>query len=284
MAFSFLKLRQSAQNSIADLPSLHAAARHVAAQILHGAHGQKKAGGSETFWQFREYNEIDRPQDIDWRQSAKAEHVFVRQKELHTPQSYYIWAKNDAGMDFQSRDALHSKCEAAQILSLALAMIFQRGDERVGFLGQGRTGNSDAAIERIGNALLEPSASPLPDGSIPSKSALILCSDFLESIEDIDTAFAALSAKSKQGFVVQILDPAEINLPFDGRAVFEDAKHMDHKIDNVASIRDAYQKRINHHISLIEKLCESYGWTHILHVTDRALSDTLLEIWDGAQR
>jgi len=283
MVLPFLKLRQHAQDSMSDLPALKHAASQVAAQILHGNHGQRKAGGTEKFWQFREYNEVDRPQDIDWRQSAKGEHVFVREKELQTPQSVYFWAKNDAGMDYQSAAALHSKAEAAQVLSLALAMMFQRGDERLGVLGHGRTGHSDGAIERIGNALLEPSTA-LPEGIVPSKSAVVLCSDFLEPLADIEAAFAPLSSKARQGIVVHILDPAERDLPFDGRTVFEDMSDQDHRIDNVASIRAAYQDKINAHIADVARLCEGYGWSHYVHVSDRTYAETLFEIWEGAQR
>ena len=284
MPLSFLKLRQHAHDSIADYPALKLAAQQVAAQILHGSHGQKKAGGSETFWQFREYNEIDRPQDIDWRQSAKEEHVFVREKELHTPQSVYLWSKNDAAMDFQSKGALYSKAQAAQILGLAMAMVFQRSDERVGVLGAGRAGHSDAAIERVGTALLEPSSSALPDASIPSRSGVVLCSDFLDDVDAIDNAFAPLSAKTRQGIVIQVLDRAELDLPYDGRPVFEDAQMTDHKVDNVESIRETYQKRVRGHIAAVGKLCEGAGWMHALHVTDRPLSETMLGIWEGMQQ
>jgi len=107
MVLPFLKVRHTAQGIASDLPALKQSAHDIASQILHGSHGQRKQGGYENFWQFREYNEIDRPQDIDWRQSAKNEHVFIREKELQTPQSVYFWTKCSAGMRFQSAQALH---------------------------------------------------------------------------------------------------------------------------------------------------------------------------------
>ena len=284
MVFPLSLLRQDAQDAISDLPALKDAAAQVAAHILHGAHEQKKAGGSENFWQFREYSEADRPQDIDWRQSGKTEHIYVREKELQTPQSIYFWAKRSAGMDFQSSGALHSKLEAAQILSLALAMLFKRGEERFGVLGQSRVGNSEDALDRVGRFLLETDGEFLPEGNVPSKSTLILSGDFLEAPQDIEAAFAPLSGKHARGIVLQILDPAERDLPFDGNVVFEDMGDAHHKVDNVASIRQQYQQKMNTHIGAIEAVCAANGWTHLLHVTDTPLEATLTRIWEGEQR
>ncbi len=284
MVFPLSLLRQNAQDAIADLPALKDAAAQVAAHISHGAHGQKKAGGSEKFWQFREYSEADRPQDIDWRQSGKTEHIYVREKELETPQSIYFWANRSGSMNLMSAKALHSKLEAAQILSLALAMLFKRGEERVGVLGQRRVGNSEDAVDRIGRDLLENVEPFLPEGNIPSKSTVVLCGDFLSTIEEIEHSFLPYSGRNSRGIVVQILDVAERDLPFDGNVVFEDTADSSHKIDNVASIRNAYKKRMAAHIADIEKLCSSYGWTHILHVTDTPIEETLTRIWEGEQR
>lgn len=284
MVFPLSLLRQHAQDSIGDLPALRDAAAKVAAHILHGAHGQKKAGGSEKFWQFREYSEADRPQDIDWRQSGKSEHIYVREKELQTPQSIYFWANSSASMDFQSDTALHSKIEAAQILSLALAMLFQRGEERIGVFGQNRVGNSEDTLDRVGRTLLAQDGTSLPEGNVPSKSTVILCSDFLETPDVIAAALAPIAGKNARGAILQTLDPAELNLPFDGHAVFEDTGHTNHRIDNVASIRSAYQDKMAAHLEAVEALCTSYGFSYVLHVTDRPLEETLTRVWEGEQQ
>ena len=284
MVFPLSLLRQHAQDSIADLPALKDAATKAAAHILHGVHGQKKAGGSETFWQFREYTDSDRPQDIDWRQSGKTEHIYVREKELQTPQSIYFWANLSASMDFQSDTALHSKLEASQILSLALAMLFRRGEERIGVLGQNRVGNSEDALDRIGRALLSTDDNSLPDGKTPSNSSAILCSDFLDDPNEIEAAFTSLAGKNVRGIIIQILDPAELKLPYDGHHIFHDTSRADHKIDNVASIRDAYQDKIAAHLKAVEALTHAYGFSYTLHVGDQPLEETLTRIWEGEQR
>lgn len=301
-------LRQSAEDAITDLPSLRNAAEKVAANILQGGHAQHKAGGHEKFWQYREYQQSDRPQDIDWRQSAKTDHIYVREKERQNPQTAFIWCNRGKSMRFKSTHAKRSKLEAAQILSLAMALVFERADEQIGFLGGGRAGRSELALSKIGQTLLEPSEETLPDGKATSHSQLVLCGDFLtpikafpqkreslpylstdphlrgdaeEALEDYLKRFASQGSK---GVILQVLDPAEITLPYSGHVVFEGLDEAQHKIDNVASIRGEYQMRMERHIRAIKKLCADFGWIYALHKTDKPLDITLMKVWEELGR
>ena len=284
MLHSLINLRRNAHDALSDLPALKLKAEKVAAHILHGGHGQRKAGGHEKFWQYREYQNSDRPQDIDWRQSAKTDHVYVREKEQQNPQSFYFWAQNDESMRFQSNIASYSKCEAAQILSLALAILLTNSDERVGMVGQ-RVSIGDQALDKIGISLLNDDTGALPEGHIPAKSNVFLCGDFLSPIEDIELQLNAFFKPGVRGHLIQILDPAECDLPYDGHVIFENAHAQDsYKIENVADIRKDYKKRIEQHLQDIGAVCNRLGLKHIVHITDQSLESTLIKIWEAYQR
>ncbi len=283
MSWSAFKLRQSAEYALLDVPALHAAAEKIAANLLQGNHAQRKSGGHEKFWQYREYQTGDRPQDIDWRQSAKTDHIYVREKELQTPQTTCFWCNRSQSMAFQSQDALMPKQQAAQILSLALALLLERGDEQVGFLGESRAGRSEVALEKLAQSLLAQSQDDLPHGKALSNSQIILCGDFLSGLDAVHESFNRFAARHLQGVLIQVLDPAEINLPYSGHVVFEGLDHAQHKIDNVTSIRDAYQTRIAAHLSGIETLCADFGWHYYLHRTDMPLEVTLMRIWEDME-
>ena len=151
-----LKTRQKAEESAADLPGLMARAEKAVSSLLHGEHNQRKPGSGVQFWQFRDYAPQDRPQEIDWRQSARTDNVFIRQKERETPQTALFWCSSSPGMDFHSNAAPDTKKQAGQILTLALSILITRAGDRIGVYGSNKTGRSDAALERIGNALFEP--------------------------------------------------------------------------------------------------------------------------------
>ncbi len=241
-------------------------------------------GAGEKFWQFREYTSQDRPQDIDWRQSAKTDRVFIRQKERQLPQTALFWTCNAQSMDFTSDHAMPTKKEAAQVLTLALAILMTHTGERVGMLGTAQTGRSENSLENVSTLLTNAEN----EESLPShgpmwaqkNSELLLLGDFLNTPQEIETSFKSLVPLSGGGIVIHILDPAEIELPFDGRAIFEDAAQtISENVQNVPSIREAYKQRIEQHRDAIQSICKSCGWNYILHRTDQAYEQTLLQVW-----
>lgn len=283
---STLRLQHSAEKAAANLPDLMLKAEKAVASVLQGEHAQKRAGHGEKFWQFRDYVPGDRPQDIDWRQSAKADRVFIRQKERQTTQSAIFWCSRSPGMNFSSAKKYPAKAEAAKILTLALALLMTRAGEQIGLFGAGKTGRTDASLHRMGEALCAPDHDnrELPDAdaySLPRHCSLIQIGDFLTTPDDINTAFKKLSAHTANGLVIQILDPAEMELPYSGRYIFEDpAAKASERVNHVDSIRDKYKQRIHDHIEAVRTVCRNRHWEHHLHTTDLDINDTLLKIWE----
>src|ERR1700740_2865140 len=63
------------------LPNLIVAAKEVAASVMHGVHGRRRAGVGETFWQFRPFVWGESTTRIDWCRSARDDHRDVRERE-----------------------------------------------------------------------------------------------------------------------------------------------------------------------------------------------------------
>jgi len=83
--------RARAEAVASRLPALQVAAERVAMTVLQGVHGRRRVGQGEAFWQFRRYAPGDALVRIDWRQSAKRSHVFVRETEWEAAQSAWLW-------------------------------------------------------------------------------------------------------------------------------------------------------------------------------------------------
>lgn len=283
---NFLNLRPEAEKAAAQIPDIKQLAVQSAYHMLHGANPQRKAGAGEAFWQFREYEPGDAPRDIDWRQSGKTERVFIRQSEQHTAQTCLFWSKRNADMDFQSPAAPYSKAVAASVLSLALALLHSRGGEMVGFAGKGRPGHSEKTLQSFEHMLLETDEAALPASmNIPKNAAFYAVSDFLEPAEQIAETFSPLSGRTKNAWLVQVLDPAEIELPYSGRVLFENMRGSHDKllVNNAVDIRAEYKQRIQEHMLAIRALCAKWGWRYAMHPTDRAFSHTLRTIWLGGK-
>jgi len=288
------KLRSQAEESSASLPALMLRSQKIAESVLHGEHARRKPGTGENFWQFREYQPTDRPQDIDWRQSAKGDDVYIKQKEWLVTRKILFWCAGGKSMNFGSNpeNPFYTKQENAQIMCLALALLLQRSFEQIGAYGQGHAGRGERAMERLGQYLLErgrasAEEAALPDiysSALPRHAIFIGVGDFLSPIEEIEARFEILGQQTKNALIIQTLDPAEIDLGFSGRVRFKGMDGEEEIVSNVANIRDNYTQRITDHIRCVEELCLRYNWHYQLHRTDDDASDTLKAIWESIER
>ncbi len=282
---ALLQKRHQAEQAAASLPGLMAQAERAAASILSGAHTQRKAGTGEKFWQYREYDPADRPQDIDWRQSAKGDRLFVREKEWQTTQTALIWCQTDENMDYHADKALPTKKDTAIVIALALGILLARAGERIAAL-ESRTypGRSELSLQTLGEDILSATTESLPSAvyrKIPRGSNLLLVGDFLAPLPVIAHRLDELSVMADSGMLVQVLDPAELSLPYDGRVMFEQTGSAgeQHLIDNVESIRTAYRERLDAHIKALKEECRRRRWHWLLHRTDRPVAETLFDAW-----
>ncbi len=248
------------------------AAERLAASVSLGVHGRRRAGMGESFWQFRRYQNEDAAR-IDWRQSAKSQHLYVREREWEAAQTIWFWRDGGAGMDFASGGT--TKSARAELLLLALASLLVRGGERVGYLNGGtRAAASRLALVRIAQALGNTAmrAQILPPPTPLSRGAnLVWLGDFLEP-GAIDT-MQGLARAGITGHLVRIVDPAEEDFPYSGRARFESAsggRPHEALFGRAEKVRDAYRTRFAAHGEELAAAATRLGWSCITHRTDQA--------------
>ena len=152
--------QHQAEALAATLPSLQVAAERVADTVAQGVHGRRRVGQGETFWQYRRYEPSDPPNRIDWRRSARSDHVFVRETEWEAAQSVWLWRDGSASMHYRSGRDLPTKLENAELITMAVMALLVRAGERIGLLG-------DPEPPATGRAALN----RLCTGSAPSSAA-----------------------------------------------------------------------------------------------------------------
>jgi uncharacterized protein (DUF58 family) len=251
------------------------AADRLAASVSLGVHGRRRAGIGENFWQFRRYQNEDAAR-IDWRQSAKSQHLYVREREWESAQTVWLWRDGGAGMDFSSGEM--TKRERAELLLLGLASLLVRGGERVGFLGGGeRPAASRLALIRIAHSLLDSkkrSEVMPPSTAITRGATMVWLGDFLE--ESAIETMRGLARAGISGHLVRIVDPAEEDFPYHGRARFESVRGSGRNIQEGAlfgraeSVGDAYRARFRAHGEALSDAAMRLGWTCTTHRTDHA--------------
>lgn len=282
---SMLREQGEAQSVAALMPQLVIEASRIASTVIHGVHGRRRAGPGETFWQFRNYDQTDAATLIDWRRSASSDHVFVREREWEAAHTVWLWPDLSPSMAFQSDLSATTKRSRAIVLTLAMAELLVKAGERVGILGAMRpTGNRNAA-ERLAETLVQNAdsdglASGLPPEITPGRfSGLLLVSDFLEPIERLEERLGTLASNGVAGHMVQVLDPAEEVLPYEGRAEFVGmSNEIRWTAERTETLREAYLAKLSEHRDRLNAIARHAGWSFTVHHTDRAPSEPLLAL------
>lgn len=278
------RVQQRAETLAASLPPLLAAAERVAATVVQGVHGRRRVGLGETFWQFRPYEPGDRPQLIDWRQTAKSDRVFVRDLEWEAAQSVWLWRDGSGSMSWRSVEARDSKQQRAELLLLALAALLLRGGERIAALGSGAVpGGGRPALLRMALSLereMAKTANLPPQEILPRYGRLVLFSDFLAPLEEIAGLVRQHASRGIRGHLIQILDPAELSFPYAGRLLFEGLEgEGSWLISRSESVRGAYLKRLERQRLGLAELARRFSWTYSMHRTDRSPEGALLQLY-----
>lgn len=277
-----MSLGPAAEQLAGAYPPLLLAARRVAATLMQGLHGRRRAGPGEDFWQFRNYMQGDSTSRIDWRKSARAGHVLIREREWAAAGTLWIWTASGPGMDWKSKLGPVTKSDRADLIALALAILAADAGERAGLLGAPiPPGHSRRTLSRIAETLegkREAEAFP-PVTELPRHSTLLLVGDFLSPIAELRERFSMLAARAAQGHVVEIADPAEETLPWSGRVDFQDVAGKAHRtFGNAETLRGAYAERLALHRARLKDLTRRLGWSHTIHRTDENPARLMLSL------
>ena len=273
-----------AEEAAAPFPPLLVQAERVATVVAQGVHGRRRTGVGDSFWQYRRYQPGDPAQDIDWRQSARAQSAYVRENEWEAAQNVYFWIDRSPSMGWHSHPDLPTKAERAAVVALALASLLVDGGERVALLGTGaRPAGGRAALQRLAAALtgdVGHGRSGLPRlEPLRRHSRLVLVGDFLDPPADIAPAVRAFSTRGHPGHLVAVRDPAEEDLPFRGRTRFEGLEGEGGVLLGRAdSVDDAYRLAVRADREALADICRRNGWSLTLHRTDRSAGPTLLAL------
>ncbi|HMD62356.1 MAG TPA: DUF58 domain-containing protein [Stellaceae bacterium] len=282
-------VRDRAEQAASVLPPLLVAADRVAVTVAQGVHGRRRVGQGETFWQFRQYEQGDAAARIDWRESAKSQRLYVRETEWEAAQSVWLWRDASASMNYSSADHFSgaewpTKRDRAELLLVALTSLLVRGGERLTLLGSGIAPmNGRIALSRVVELIgRDPSESDsLPAFEpLPRAGQLVLIGDFLSPLDAVNTAITHFAAAGLKGHMLQITDPAEEDLPFDGRIRFEGVEEREEVlIPRVESIRDDYFARFRRHREGLAAIAGAVGWSLGFHRTDRPPHLALLALF-----
>lgn len=280
-------LRKDAEALAAGFPDLLAHARQLAATVSLGNHGRRRAGPGDEFWQYRVAVAGDHMRDIDWRRSARSDQQFVRQMEWQNLQAVHLWIDQAASMDYASSGQLETKAARARALGLATAILLAKAGESFALIddpepprhGHGQI--TKMAVRLAGQAAPQDYGLP-PAKHMAQGNRALFISDFLGEWGALVDALSRAADQNVEGCLLQILDPAEEDFPFDGRTIFQSMQGgLQFETRRARALRDDYLARLAERKAQLAELASRTGWQYSCHHTSEPAQTALMWIYNA---
>ncbi len=276
-------LRRDAEATVAALPPLLVAASRLAASVVAGVHGRRRAGPGESFWQYRAAVQGDPSSTIDWRRSARSRVLLVRETEWEAAETVWVWSDDAQSMGFRSDAARESKQRRAALLALAVAILLTRSGERVGMLGEGAlaAGSGARQLSLMANQLDRPTdrldyGTP-PDPPRGRGGHVVFLSDFLGEFDTIESRLRAAVGNGIQGYMVQIVDPYEEAFPYGGRITFESmGGSVRYRTEAADALVGDYVQSLARLRNRLRDFSRRMNWHFTVHRTDQPALSPLI--------
>ena len=251
---------------------LELGSQQIVEGFMAGQHRSPYHGFSVEFAQHREYTAGDDPRHLDWKIYAKASRYYIKQYEVETNFVAHILHDASESMLYGSPKAVFSKLEYANYLTAALSylVVSQTDSVGVGIFNEGlqtfiEPKQSRAHIRRICHELELVKPSKKTDtGDIMHQFAdrvgrrglIIIVSDLLDKPERILDGLNHLRYARHEVLVFHLMDPYELDFPFDGQVKFEGLEGYDPILCQPRMLRNEYLAALNKHILAVKTACE----------------------------
>jgi len=269
-------------------------ARKAVDGMLSGVHRSPHRGASVVFVEHREYRPGDDLRLLDWRAYARSDRHQIKRFEQETHLRATLIMDRSGSMAYAG-EGRRTKAEHAATLLAALALILVRQGDAAGLsvidnAVQKRLPprTRPAHLEELLSELARPPKAGVKTdlnhalnevAERASRRGLIaLASDLLDFDDDALAPLSYLVGRGHDVVVFQVLDPDELELPFDDAARFEGLEGEAPIEADPATLREAYKKEINAFVDRCQQRCTSLGARWVLARTDEPAEHTLANV------
>jgi uncharacterized protein (DUF58 family) len=267
-----------------QMERLQLVARTVVQSFITGQHRSVYKGFSVEFAQHRQYTRGDETRRIDWKVYGKTDRLFIKQYEEETNLRATLCLDASASMKYRGKG--ETKFEYAKKLAAALAYLLSGQSDAVGLMAfdsepraqlparstQGHLNTLFrllAELEPGGETNLAPILQNLSN-QLKRRGLVILLSDCFAPVEDLVQALGHFRHQRHEVIVFQILDPDEIEFPFEGVSEFRNLEDHAHRLRlDAPRVRKLYLERFEAFTNRLREACHRYRFDHLLLSTDQ---------------
>jgi uncharacterized protein (DUF58 family) len=274
---------------LARISNLELLARVVVEGFINGLHRSPNLGASMDFAEHRAYMPGDDIRRIDWRLYARSDRYYIKEFEADTNANFSVLVDVSKSMSFSSRKDGMTKLDYARYIAACLIYFSSKQRDRVGFASFAEdiiTYVPPSAkhltvilheLDRMTTGVRGTLGPPLRklSESFRRRSIICLISDLYEDPPSIIEAINQLRGKGNDIMVMHVLDPAEIEFPYDDPSNFQDLE-SDERIPVVpGQFSEKYRALIQQHITSLGKLFGESGVDYAVFDTSKPLDDAL---------
>jgi len=275
------------------LAGLTLRAKRTVDGLLAGMHRSPHRGASTIFKEHREYRPGDDPRLIDWRAYARSDRYAIKHFEHETQMRGTLALDISPSMRWGSGDT--TKLDHATTLLAALAYVLTRQGDAVSLVTfddairdrlPARSG--PAHLDYLMRTLAAPTTSKSETALHASLDELIehagrmglvvIASDLLDLRSDALDPIARIQARGHQTVVLHVLDPAELELPYQQPLHFEGLEGEPPVEVDPKGIRRRYRESIDAFIESCRRRVVAAGGRYQLARTDTPPEHTLLQL------
>ena len=275
---------------VARLGTLELKARTIVEGFLSGLHRSPFKGFSVEFAEYRQYIPGDDLSTIDWRVYARSDRYYVKKFEEETNLDCHLMLDVSGSMAYGSRAM--TKFEYGACLAASLAYLMNRQRDAVGLMAfdetivsllpaSSRPGHLRAVLVTLDRLRLGKEthmSKPLNQlcDALTKRGMVVLISDLLDDPEVVVRGLKHFQFRGADVIVFHLLDPDEIEFPFDRATRFEDLETDEEVMAVPGVVRSHYLKAIGDLIERYKRELGAAGIDYMLLPTSTPLEMALL--------
>ena len=271
--------------------SLELRARMVMEGFWKGLHRSPYHGFSVEFSEYRPYARGDDPRFLDWKVMARSDRAFIKKFEDETNLRAHLLLDRSQSMTYGS--AGYTKQEFAATFAATLAYFLMGQNDAVGLTTFDQkvdqhipARNRPGQLRRL---MLQLEKAPAGEGTdlgaamkglhqlIRKRSLIILMSDLLAPLEELEKQIGYLAAGGHDLAIFQIMDRRELDFNFDKATHYRDTETGKDLFIDPDIARASYLERLNAHQESVIHLAGRHGVNHQLVPTDEPLERVLFD-------
>jgi uncharacterized protein (DUF58 family) len=276
---------------LARLQGLPLRARRKVEGYVSGLHRSPFHGFSIEFAEHRDYVPGDDLRYLDWKVFGRTDKYYLKRFEEDTNLVCHLLLDASESMRYQSGAATLSKLQYAQRAAAALAYLILHQQDSVGLIvfdneirsllrARGNPSHLKEILRVVETVAPQRKTSTGPifhdlAERLERRGIMIVLSDMFDDVETMLVGLKHLRHRRHEVIVMHVLDPAEIEFPFDERTLFRGMEQLPDVLAEPRSLRTAYLAEFDGYLRRLKAGCRAEEIDYLLMRTDRSLEVTL---------